>query len=119
MSDRTIVITGASDGIGAAAARELSRRGDQVVVVGRSPDKTRAVAAEIGADHFLADYSELGQVRDLADQLLARYPRIDVLINNAGAVMNSPGADRRRSREDLPGQSPRSLSADHSCCSIG
>lgn len=85
---RTIVITGASDGVGAAAARQLSRRGDNVVVVGRSPGKTEAVAGALGADHIVADFAELGQVRDLAAQLLDRYPRIDVLANNAGGIMS-------------------------------
>ncbi|HXL95774.1 MAG TPA: SDR family NAD(P)-dependent oxidoreductase [Streptosporangiaceae bacterium] len=47
---RVVVITGGSDGIGAAAARLLARRGDQIVLVGRSPGKTRTVAAELGAD---------------------------------------------------------------------
>ncbi|MFW6187557.1 MAG: SDR family NAD(P)-dependent oxidoreductase, partial [Actinomycetota bacterium] len=49
---RTVVITGASDGIGAAAARELVRRGHDVVVVGRSPAKTAAVAEALGVPHF-------------------------------------------------------------------
>ena len=56
---RTIVITGASDGIGAAAARTLARAGDQVVVVGRSEEKTRAIAKELDADYFVSDFSEL------------------------------------------------------------
>ncbi|MDF2441905.1 MAG: hypothetical protein JWR01_108, partial [Subtercola sp.] len=47
MPQRTVVITGASDGIGAAAARALKRRGDDVVIVGRSPSKTKAVADEL------------------------------------------------------------------------
>lgn len=83
---RVVVITGGSDGIGAAAARELARRGDTVVVVGRSPDKARAIAEEIGGEYHLADFSRLDQVRDLAAALLDRYPRIDVLINNAGLI---------------------------------
>lgn len=87
MADRTIVITGASDGIGAAAAKRLSRSGENVVVVGRSPQKTAAVATDIGADHFVADFSDLAQVHELAGQLLERYPRIDVLANNAGGIM--------------------------------
>jgi NAD(P)-dependent dehydrogenase (short-subunit alcohol dehydrogenase family) len=87
MAGRTIVITGASDGLGAAAAKRLSRSGENVVVVGRSPDKTKAVATEIGADYLLADFTDLAQVRALAEQLLARYPRIDVLANNAGGIM--------------------------------
>lgn len=85
---RTIVITGASDGVGAAAARQLSRRGDNVVVVGRSPGKTAAVAGALGADHLVADFAELAQVRDLATHLLDRYPRIDVLANNAGGLLD-------------------------------
>ena len=87
MSKRTIVITGASDGIGAAAARALSRRGDRVVIVGRSASKTRQVADELGADFVVADFADLAEVRDLAATLLERYPRIDVLANNAGGIM--------------------------------
>ena len=87
MSGRTIIITGASDGIGAAAARQLSAAGNTVVVVGRSPQKTAAVAKELGVDHFVADFSRLDDVRTLASALLERYPRIDVLANNAGGIM--------------------------------
>ncbi|MCT9820961.1 SDR family NAD(P)-dependent oxidoreductase [Microbacterium sp. W1N] len=83
---RTIVITGASDGIGAAAARQLHEAGERVVVVGRDPRKTDAVADSLGVDRFVADYAELDQVRTLAAGLLERYPRIDVLANNAGGI---------------------------------
>lgn len=85
--ERTIVITGASDGIGAAAAGQLQRRGHRVVVVGRSEAKTAAVAAPLGADHHTADFADLSQVRELADTLARHYPRIDVLANNAGGVI--------------------------------
>ena len=84
---RTIVITGASDGIGAAAARTLAKAGEQVVVVGRSADKTRALAGGIGADYYVADFAQLSQVRDLAEKIKGKYPRIDVLANNAGGIM--------------------------------
>jgi len=87
MASRTVVITGASDGIGAAAARALAAGGDRVVVVGRSPEKTRAVAESIGADQLLADFSRLDDVRELASTLLDRYPAVDVLANNAGGLM--------------------------------
>jgi NAD(P)-dependent dehydrogenase (short-subunit alcohol dehydrogenase family) len=87
VAGRTIVITGASDGIGAAAAKRLSRSGENVVVVGRSPEKTAAVAAELGAQHYLADFTDLAQVRELANRLLEAYPRIDILANNAGGFM--------------------------------
>lgn len=87
MSQRTIVITGASDGIGAAAARALSRAGERVVVVGRSQEKTQAVAKELDADYFLSDFADLSQVRELAAALRSNYPTIDVLANNAGGIM--------------------------------
>lgn len=86
-SAKTIVITGASDGIGAAAAAQLSASGNRVVVVGRSPEKTNAAADAAGADaHFVADFADLDQVRRLAADLRGAYPRIDVLANNAGGT---------------------------------
>lgn len=89
MTQRTVIVTGASDGIGAVAARALRNRGDHVVVVGRSPAKTRAVAQSIGADSCVADFARLAEVRDLAAELLERYPRIDVLANNAGGILGT------------------------------
>lgn len=87
MEPRTIIITGASDGIGASAARQLASRGDKVVLVGRSPHKTAAVAAEIEAPFHVADFADLAQVRALAADLDSAYARIDVLANNAGGIM--------------------------------
>ncbi|HRL48281.1 MAG TPA: SDR family NAD(P)-dependent oxidoreductase [Propioniciclava sp.] len=88
---QTIVITGASDGIGAVAARELAAAGHHVVMVGRSPEKTYAVARAAGiADVHLADFSRLDEVRRLADEVRERYPRIDVLANNAGGIFTGP-----------------------------
>lgn len=83
---RTIVVTGASDGIGAAAARQLHAAGERVVVVGRNPEKTRRVAESIGTPFHIADFADLGQVRALAATLRDEYPRIDVLANNAGGI---------------------------------
>ena len=88
MTRRTILITGASDGIGAAAARRIRGAGENVVLVGRSESKTAAMAAELDADYFVADYADLSQVRALADKIRAEYPRIDVLGNNAGGVFS-------------------------------
>ena len=87
-TEKVIVITGSSGGIGAAAARRLHQDGHRVVVVGRSPRKTRVVAREIGADHFVADFTRLDEVRGLAAELDAAYPRIDVLANNAGGIFS-------------------------------
>ncbi len=85
MDGKIVVVTGASTGIGAAAARALHGLGATVIPVGRSASKTAAVAAEVGAEPRLADYSHLAQVRDLADSLAA-LPRIDILLNNAGGT---------------------------------
>jgi NAD(P)-dependent dehydrogenase (short-subunit alcohol dehydrogenase family) len=91
---RTIIITGASDGIGAASARQLKTRGHNIVLVGRSQAKTEALARELGAPFHLADYGRLADVRRLASEL-ERHDRIDVLANNAGGIMGE-----RRLTED-------------------
>ena len=87
---KTIVITGGSDGIGAAAARALVGAGHRVILVGRNPEKTEKIAAELGCPYHLADYAKLSDVVRLASEL-GQYDRIDVLANNAG------GAQKERS----------------------
>jgi NAD(P)-dependent dehydrogenase (short-subunit alcohol dehydrogenase family) len=88
---KTIVVTGASSGIGAIAARKLSEADWDVAVVGRNPERTGAVAESIGAAAFIADYDHLDDVRALASTLLDRYPAIDVLANNAGGLVGHRG----------------------------
>lgn len=84
--ERVAVITGASTGIGAAATRALHRRGWRVVITGRDPERTAAVAAELAAPAVLVDYTKLKDVRRAAEELLELCPRIDVLANNAGGI---------------------------------
>ena len=93
---KTCLITGGSDGIGYAAARELARLGARVVIVGRNAAKTddavRRITAETGnpaVDRLLADLSSQREVRRLAAEALERLPRLDVLLNNAGAIFLS------------------------------
>lgn len=86
---KVVVITGASAGIGAEAARRFTELGATVAVVGRSREKTSAVAAEIGGRAHLADFASLDSVRRVADELLAHYERIDILANNAGAMFSA------------------------------
>lgn len=85
LKDKTIIITGGSSGIGAAAAKVLSEKGANVVITGRS-ERTKTVAEETGSDYFLVDYTRLSNVRKFASELLEKYPRIDVLVNNAGGI---------------------------------
>jgi NAD(P)-dependent dehydrogenase (short-subunit alcohol dehydrogenase family) len=93
MRGRVVVVTGASSGIGAAAATELARRGATVVPVGRNRKRLGEVAAKVRSENpastaepLSADFSDLANVRQLADELLERHERIHVLVNNAGLV---------------------------------
>ncbi|MFC3504186.1 SDR family NAD(P)-dependent oxidoreductase [Micromonospora krabiensis] len=93
---RLVVVTGASSGIGLATAVALARRGDQVVLVGRDParlqaagDRVRDASGEL-PELFRADFAVLDDVRRLAEKLRAAYDRVDVLINNAGAIVLRP-----------------------------
>src|SRR3954454_19987745 len=92
--DRTVVITGASSGVGLAAAEQLAAQGDEVVVVGRNPERLKAAVERVkraggGRDpgQFRADFESFDEVRRLADHLLTTYPKIDVLANNAGGIV--------------------------------
>jgi NAD(P)-dependent dehydrogenase (short-subunit alcohol dehydrogenase family) len=91
LTGKTIVVTGATSGLGKETARQLCARGAEVVVVARDEVKAAEVASELGSgaptgkvSTALADLSDLGDVRTLAADLRQRFDRIDVLINNAG-----------------------------------
>lgn len=90
VGSRTVVITGASAGIGAAAALALSRYGDHLVLLGRNPAKLAAVARQCdrAPDTFVCDFADLADVRRNAELISATYPVIDVLANNAGLIAN-------------------------------
>jgi NAD(P)-dependent dehydrogenase (short-subunit alcohol dehydrogenase family) len=93
MDGRLCVVTGATSGVGLAAAQRLAQGGAHLVLVCRNGEKAAAVQAELARaydaklDVVLADFSRLMEVRAAAATLLERYPRIDVLINNAGVHM--------------------------------
>src|ERR1700735_5668788 len=95
MTGRTVLITGATAGIGRATALGLATMGAQLAITGRDRDRTEDAAREIRAvggghvDVFVADLSSQRQVRQLADQVLQTLPRIDVLINNVGGYWNN------------------------------
>ena len=96
MSGKICLVTGATSGIGAATALSLAKEGATVIGTGRDPQRCAASAGKIiratgnpSVDFFLADLSVQGDIHALAKQFKARYPRLDVLINNAGARFSS------------------------------
>lgn len=90
MDGRLCVITGATSGVGYQAAKRLAQGGAHIVIVCRNKEKAARVQAELvragntQIDVVLADFSRLTEVREAAGTLLANYPHIDVLVNNAG-----------------------------------
>ncbi|MFN8376694.1 MAG: SDR family oxidoreductase [Anaerolineae bacterium] len=93
MQGKIVLVTGATNGIGKVAALELAKKGATVVIVGRNRAKTEAVLNEIKTqsgsqkvDLLLGDLSVQADVRRLASEFKSKYTRLDVLLNNAGAV---------------------------------
>ncbi len=93
MRSKHCLVTGATAGIGQITARELARQGARVVIVGRSPGKLdatiRQIRDETGTktiESLVADLSSQTEVRRLAEHVRTRYDRLDVLVNNAGAM---------------------------------
>ena len=93
LDGRVMVITGATSGLGRAAAERLARRGATLVLVGRSADRNESVVAELieatandAITQVPADLGDFEQVRALAAAVLSDHDRIDVLIHNAGAL---------------------------------
>lgn len=93
MQGKTVLITGSTDGIGKQTALDLAKMGARVLVHGRNAERTQAAAAEIGSvtgaevDFVVGDYTSLAQVRQMAEDVLAKADHLDVLINNAGIYM--------------------------------
>ena len=93
ISGKTVLITGATSGLGLATALLLAERGAEVVMVGRDRTRSnfmRTEVAKCAAGNapilFLADFSSQAEIHRLAERLHGSFSRIDVLINNAGAV---------------------------------
>jgi len=105
VSGKRVVITGATNGIGLAAAQQLAALGAELAIVARSPQRATDALTKIAAaaprgtppDVFIADLSEQGDVRRVAAEIASRYRRLDVLINNAGAIF----ARRQLSRDGV------------------
>jgi len=95
MAGKTVLVTGGTAGIGRATALGLAAMGAHLAIAGRDRPRADGVAREINAvgggnvDVFVADLSSQSEVRRLADQVLQRLSRIDVLINNVGGYWNT------------------------------
>lgn len=107
MAQRTILVTGATDGLGRALAAELAAEGATVLIHGRNAQRGEAALAEIaeratGAPPrlLLADLASLAQVRGLADEVEASTERLDALVNNAGIGTSLPGDGARLQSAD-------------------
>lgn len=94
---KTILITGATDGIGKAAATTFAKRGATLTILGRNKPKTERVLSELKAasgnenlDLLVCDLSRMAEVRRAAEAFKARHDRLDVLVNNAGATFRKP-----------------------------
>src|SRR5918998_4256579 len=92
-NEATVLVTGATDGLGKRVALELTQRGATVLVHGRSRERCEAALEEVrrqtGSErsrYYLADLSSLGAVRGLAEQILSEHDCLDVLVNNAGVI---------------------------------
>lgn len=92
IENKVVVITGASSGLGEAAARLLARQGAKLVLGARRIDRLQALAAELNIDGDAAvqtDVSDRAQVQRLADHAIQLHGRIDVMLNNAGLMPSS------------------------------
>ena len=107
IEDTTVLVTGATDGLGRSLATELAGRGATVLVHGRDPERggrtVDRIRSKSGTDrvHFhLADFAELRQVQALAEEVERTHPELHVLINNAGIGSGLPeGRERQESRD--------------------
>jgi NAD(P)-dependent dehydrogenase (short-subunit alcohol dehydrogenase family) len=93
IGERIVMVTGATAGIGLVTARRLAQQDATVIVVGRSLERSRAAVAQIKeqtgnarVDYLVADLSLQADIRRLAKEVQERYPRLHVLVNNAGGV---------------------------------
>ncbi|MFG3281882.1 SDR family NAD(P)-dependent oxidoreductase [Streptomyces sp. NPDC048111] len=91
VTEQTVLITGATDGLGRALAHELAAQGHALILHGRSARKGEELLTELRAKtgneeltYELADFASLREIGELADRVLARHERLDVLVNNAG-----------------------------------
>jgi NAD(P)-dependent dehydrogenase (short-subunit alcohol dehydrogenase family) len=99
-STPTILITGATDGLGRGIARTLARREVKLLLHGRDAQRGHELADELGARFYQADFAKLADVRAMAEEIGQSEQRLDVLVNNAGIGSTLPGDGERMESED-------------------
>jgi len=125
LAGKVILVTGATSGLGKAAARQLASCGATLVLVGRSAERNEQVCAELASatnnheiSQIAADMGDYTQVESVAEEVLGRHERLDVLVHNAGTLSNerqlAPDGTEATVASQVVG--PFLLTA---CCSIG
>jgi NAD(P)-dependent dehydrogenase (short-subunit alcohol dehydrogenase family) len=106
LEKQTILITGATDGLGRQVAQDLAARGAKILLHGRNPDKGKAVCKEIrdatgndGLKYYNADFASLDEVKQLANQIKEEAEPLHILVNNAGIGFGDSGEERAESAD--------------------
>ncbi|MCF7804051.1 MAG: SDR family oxidoreductase [Candidatus Marinimicrobia bacterium] len=112
MENKRILVTGATSGIGRETVRGLAKKGAQIIVMSRNEQKCRETVDELNdttgrsdADYFVADLSIMDDIRSAAEKFQEKYDRLDVLLNNAGAIFTS--------RQETPDGYEKTLALNH------
>ncbi len=106
MTKRTVLITGATDGLGKMLAQDLAEENFRLLLHGRNATKLSALQKELQQNHpnlemttYLGDFADLQNVRDMASRFLQNEARLDILINNAGIGAGGPQSKRQLSND--------------------
>jgi len=106
MSTKVAIVTGANRGMGLETVRQLAQLGYEVILTSRRQDQGLAAVDKLksqglSVDYHLLDVTDINSIQQLSDYVKKKYPRLDVLVNNAGVLLDSPGGNHLGSPENL------------------